>query len=105
MVEETILKQENNFKYLGTAITFDRRCTTEVKCRIGPAKVAFQKMRNILCNKNLSMEMRKQVLKTYFITKLYYGSEAWAMNKRIVKQTRGNRDVVLDKNIEGAIDK
>ena len=43
MVDGTILKQVNNFKYLGTVITSDGRCTTEVKCRIGQAKVAFKK--------------------------------------------------------------
>jgi hypothetical protein len=32
------------------------------------------------------MEIRKQVLKTYFNTILYYGKEAWTMNKRIEKQ-------------------
>jgi hypothetical protein len=71
MVGGTILKQVNKFKYHGTAITSDGRCTTEVKCRIGQAKVAFQKMRNILCNKNLSMEIRKLVLKTYVNTILF----------------------------------
>jgi hypothetical protein len=86
MVDGTILKQVNNFKYLGTVITSDGRCTTEVKCRIRQAKVAFQKMRNILCNKNLSMEIRKQVLKTYVNTILFYGSEAWTMNKGIEKR-------------------
>jgi hypothetical protein len=31
------------------------------------------------------MEIRKQALKTYATTILYYGSEAWTMNKRIKK--------------------
>jgi len=61
-VEGTTLKQVNSFKYLGTVITSDGRCNTEVRSRIGQAKVAFQKLKNILCNKHLSMEIRKQVL-------------------------------------------
>jgi hypothetical protein len=42
MVVGTILKQVNNFKYLGTAITLNSRCTAEVKCRIGQAKAALK---------------------------------------------------------------
>jgi hypothetical protein len=48
-------------------------------------------MRNILCNKNLSMEIRKQVLKRFINTILYYGSEAWTMNKRIENNWRQQR--------------
>jgi hypothetical protein len=44
------LKQVNIFKYLATVIISDGRCITEVKCRIGQVKVAFKKMKNILCN-------------------------------------------------------
>jgi hypothetical protein len=43
IIDGTILKQVNNFTYLGTAITSDGRFTTEGKCRIGQAKVAFKK--------------------------------------------------------------
>jgi hypothetical protein len=49
-------------------------------------KSSFKKMGNILCNKNLSLKIRKQVLKTYVITILYYGREAWTINKRNEKQ-------------------
>jgi hypothetical protein len=49
-------------------------------------KSSVKKIRNILCNKNLFMEIRKQVLKTHVTAILYYGSEAWTMNKRIKKQ-------------------
>ena len=56
----------------------------EMQNRTGKSSV--KKMRNILCNKNRSMEIRKQVLKTYVNTILFYGSEAWTMNKGIKKQ-------------------
>jgi hypothetical protein len=46
--------------------------------------------------------IRKQVLKTYVNT-IFYGSEAWTMNKVIEKQLEAT-DVVLKKNAEGAMD-
>ena len=85
MVEGSILKQVNKFKYLGTIITSDGRCDTEVRSRIGQAKVAFQRMKSIVCNKHLSIEIRKQVVQSYVKSILYYDSEAWTMNKRVEK--------------------
>ena len=55
--EESNLKQVNKFKYLGTIITSDGRCDTEVRSRIGQAKVAFQRRKNIVCNKHLSIKI------------------------------------------------
>ena len=37
-IEGEMVKQVNNFKYLGSSITSDGRCVTEVKCRIVQAK-------------------------------------------------------------------
>lgn len=82
----TTLKQVNSFKYLGTVITSDGRCTTEVRCRIGQAKIAFQRLRSILCNKHISIEIRKQILQLYVTQILYYGSEAWTINNKTEKQ-------------------
>src|SRR6201985_1715416 len=58
----TNLKQVNIFKYLGTLVTADRKCIKEVKSRIAQAKATFHKMKNILCNISLSIEVRKRVL-------------------------------------------
>jgi hypothetical protein len=58
----------------------------EMQNRTG--KSSFSKMRNILCNKNISMEIIKKVLTTYVTTILYYGSEVWTMNRRITKQLK-----------------
>jgi hypothetical protein len=75
IVDRTILKQVKKIVISQHSHNIRWCITIEVNCRIGQAKVAFQKM-NILCNKNLSMEIIKQVLKTYLNTILYYGSEA-----------------------------
>jgi hypothetical protein len=70
------------------------------ECRIGQAKAAFQKMRNMLCNKNLSMEIRKQVLKTYVNIILFYGSEAWTMTKGIEKRLEATEMWFLRRMLE-----
>ena len=75
------MNQVQSFKYLGTIITADGRCNVEVKSRIAQGKSAFHKMKSILCNKSLSLALRKQCLQTYIKPILLYGSEAWTINK------------------------
>ena len=80
------MKQVTSFKYLGTLITSDGRCTMEVRSRIGQAKTVFNNMRSLLCNKHVSIETRKQVVQTYVKSILYYGCEAWTINKKLGMQ-------------------
>jgi len=47
-VERKVLKQVNNFKYLGAWITEDERSETEVKSKIAMAKAAFNDRKELL---------------------------------------------------------
>ena len=58
-----------------------RRSSTEIRNRIGQAKTTFRKMKNILCNMTLSLEVRKRVLQCYITPILTYGCESWTINK------------------------
>ena len=51
-IKEEMVKQMNNFKYLGSNIKSDGRCVTEVKCCIGQVKRVFVELDNILKNKD-----------------------------------------------------
>src|ERR1700729_34138 len=75
------LRQAVCVKNLGTILTSDGRCLTEIKSRIAQAKTAFQRMRTILCNKSTSLKTRKRVLQCYIEPILLYGCEAWTLNK------------------------
>ena len=44
MPNETMLKQINRFKCLGTCITPDGKCTTKTSSRISQAKSAFTQL-------------------------------------------------------------
>jgi hypothetical protein len=60
-------KQPDNvesFKYLGSILTNDGRCTCEIKCRIAMAKAAFNKMRAIFIS-TLDLKLRKELVKCY----------------------------------------
>ena len=48
MIDQKQLEDVESFKYLGSILTNDGRCTCEIKCRITMAKAAFSKKRTLL---------------------------------------------------------
>jgi hypothetical protein len=85
-VEGTFLKQVTSFKYLGTIITSDGRCNTEIRSRIGQAKSVFNQMKKNVCNKHVSLQTRKRLVQTYVKSVMYYGCEVWTITKKIQSQ-------------------
>ena len=65
----------SSFNYLGTMITANGTTKNEIHRRIVLAEDAFNKLRNILTNRKLSVKIR--VLKMYIWSVLLYGVEAW----------------------------
>ena len=81
-------KQPENvefFKYLGSILTNDGRCTCEIKCRIAMAKVALNKKRTLFTS-TLDLELRKKLVKCYVWSIALYGAETWTL--RAVDQKR-----------------
>ena len=65
-----------SFKYLGSILTNDGRCTCEIKCRI--AKAAFNKKRTLFTS-TLDLELRKKLVKCYVWSIALYGAETWTL--------------------------
>ncbi len=80
-IGETIIKKVKSFNYLGSLITEDGKCDSEIRRRIGFAKDVFQRLGNVLKNNNISMDTRKRILKCYVLSILTYGSECWTISQ------------------------
>jgi len=74
-----------SFKYLGSILTNDGRCTCEIKCRTAMAKAAFNKKR-ALCTSTLELELRKKLVKCYIWSIALYGAETGALRAVDQKQ-------------------
>ena len=74
------IKQVKKFSYLGSMLTKDGKCDTEIQRRIGIAKDAFQKLSKVLTNRKMTIKTRKRVLDCYVITNLLYASECWTVS-------------------------
>ena len=66
------------FKYLGSMLTNDGRCTREIKSRIAMAKAAFSKKRTLFTSK-LDLNLRKKLIKCYIWSMALYGAETWTL--------------------------
>ena len=79
-IEQEPVSKVEQFQYLGSVITADARCSTEIVRRIGIAKSAFRKMSHLLTNGRLAIQTRKRAIKTYIWSTLLYGCEAWTVS-------------------------
>ena len=72
------LQNVESFKYLGSILTNDGRCTREIKCRIAMAKAAFNK-KKALFTSTLDLELRKKLVKCYNWSIALYGAATWTL--------------------------
>ena len=74
------LEQVEKFKYLGSMLSEDGKCMTDIKARIGMAKEAFSKRRELL-TRRMSKEVKKKIVKCVVWPVALYGCETWALGK------------------------
>ena len=72
-IDQKQLENVESFKYLGSILTDDARCTCEIKCRIAMAKAALNKKRTLFTS-TLDLELRKKLVKCYVWSIILYGA-------------------------------
>jgi hypothetical protein len=72
MIDQKQLEKVESFKYLGSILTNDRRCTCEIKCKNAMAKATFNKKRTLFTS-TLDLELRKKLVKCYVWSIALYG--------------------------------
>ena len=77
MIDQKQLESVECFKYLGSMLTNDGRCTREIKSRIAMEKAAFSKKKNALFTSKLELNLRKKLIKCYIWSMALYGAETW----------------------------
>src|SRR6478609_8030965 len=84
-VEGQSVEQVSKFRYLGSLISKDGRCLVDVKTRIGMAKDAFNKRKELL-TKSIRVDLRKRLVKTLVWLVVLYGCETWTMRKEEINR-------------------
>ena len=73
------VKQVDEFAYLGSIISNGGRNKREIIKRIFQAKIAFNRKKTLLASRNISLKIRKNLLKTYVWSIALYGCETWTI--------------------------
>ena len=82
-MENKIIKQVDNYIYLGSKITSDGKSEAEIIRRIGIAKDSFLKMKNVLTNMGITISTKMRVLKCFVWSTFLYGCETWTISKKM----------------------
>ena len=77
MIDQKQLENVEWFKYLGSMLTKDGKCTCEIKSRIAMAKSAFNKKN--LSTSTLDLHLKKKLVKCYIWSMALYGTETWTL--------------------------
>jgi hypothetical protein len=79
MVDQKQLENDGEyFPDLGSMITYDARCTLEIKSRSAMAKAAFKRKKTLVTRK-LDFNLRKKLVKCYIWSIALYGAETWTL--------------------------
>src|SRR6478736_6417392 len=84
-VEGQSVEQVSKFRYLGSLISEDGRCLDNVKTRIGMAKDAFNKRKELL-TRSIRVDLRKRLVKTFVWPVVLYGCETWTTRKEEINR-------------------
>jgi hypothetical protein len=81
------LESVEYFKYLGSMIPKDARCTRKIQSRIAMAKAAFSKEKTFFTNKS-GLNLRKELEKYYILNMACYGVGTWTFRKVVQKYVK-----------------
>ncbi|CAK1588781.1 unnamed protein product [Parnassius mnemosyne] len=75
------LQKVSKYKYLGCWVDDTADHSLEIRCRIEQARNAFFKVKSLLCNKKLNIQIRVRLARCYVFSILLYGVEAWILTE------------------------
>ena len=81
-IDGDIIKQTDNYTYLGQTKTSNGKCDVEILKRIEMARCAFNSMLKTVTARHTSMKTRKLIVKAYVWSTLLYGCETWTITTR-----------------------
>ena len=85
-INNRTLEQVDNFTYLGTMISSTNDYSKEIRIRIEKARTNFNRLRRVLCTRELKLDLRVRIARCYVFSTLLYGMEAWTLNATTVKK-------------------
>ncbi|CAG9834393.1 unnamed protein product [Diabrotica balteata] len=83
-----ILEQVNRFKYLGCWIDGSLIPDQEIRSRIKRVRKSFEKIKKLLCDSRIKLEIRLRLLKCSVWSTLLYTVETWTLKTSTVNKLK-----------------
>lgn len=80
-VEDNMLRQVKEFKYLGSIFTDDGKMDSEIENRCQKANAVTYQLAPLLKHKGINMNIKRQLINSIFQTTLCYQSQTWTLTK------------------------
>ena len=86
VVEGMQLENVERFNYLGSSMTYDLDCKSEIKIRIARGTAALKAMDKVWKSSAINIKTKLKVLKTCVFSTMLYGCETWVLTKDLQRR-------------------
>ena len=80
-VVDGVLRQVDNFTYLGSKISSDAKCSDDIKSRLAMGMAVMVKLTKVWKNKSISTQTKIRLMKSLVWSVATYGCESWVLKK------------------------
>ncbi|CAG9826896.1 unnamed protein product [Diabrotica balteata] len=80
------LEKVHNITYLGANVNDNWDINKEIRIRIEKGRAAFYKLKKILINRDITLNLKIRLIRCYTFSTLLYGMESWTLTETLMKR-------------------
>ena len=82
MLYALTFERVEEFKYLGTTLTYQNSIAEEIKSRLRSGNACYHSVQNLLSSRLLSKNLKIKIYRTIILPVVLYGCETWSLTLR-----------------------
>ena len=94
-IDNSSIERVEEFKYLGTTLTYQNSIQEEIKCRLKLGNACYYSVQNLLSSSLLSKTLKIKIYRTTILPVVLYGCETWSLTLREERRLRVFENRVL----------
>ena len=94
-IDNGTFERVEEFKYLGTTLTYQNSNAEETKSRLRSGSACYHSVQNLLFSKLLSKNLKIKIYRNIILPVVLYGCETWSLTLREERKLRVFENMVL----------
>ena len=94
-IDNSTFERVEEFKYLGTTLTFQNSIREEIKSRLRSGNACYHSVQNLLSPRLLSRKLKIKIYRTIILPVVLYGCETWSLTLREERKLKVFENMVL----------